>query len=53
MTLKRLSIKVTEDMYNNLKQDADSRALTMNAIVIFALEEYFKQQKDKSNDRFI
>lgn len=43
MTLKRMSIKVSEDMHAWLQQEADKRVLTMNAVVIFALETYYNQ----------
>lgn len=43
MTLKRMSIKVSEDMHAWLQQEADKRGLTMNAVVIFALETYYNQ----------
>ena len=43
MTLKRMSIKVSEDMHTWLQQEADKRGLTMNAVVIFALETYYNQ----------
>ena len=43
MALKRMSIKVSEDMHDWLKVEADKRGLTMNAIIIFALENYYRQ----------
>ena len=43
MALKRMSIKVSEDMHTWLQQEADKRGLTMNAVVIFALETYYNQ----------
>lgn len=44
MTLKRMSIKVSEEMYNWISDEAEKRGLTMNAVVIFALETYYNQQ---------
>ena len=43
MALKRMSIKVSEEMHDWLKIEADKRGLTMNAIIIFALENYYKE----------
>ena len=43
MALKRMSIKVSEDMHTWLQQEADKRGLTMNAVIIFALETYYNQ----------
>ena len=43
MALKRMSIKVSEEMHDWLKVEADKRGLTMNAIIIFALENYYRQ----------
>lgn len=42
--LKRLNVRVRPEMHEFLKQSADARGLTMNAMVIFALEMYFQQQ---------
>lgn len=36
-------MKVSEEMHEWLKVEADKRGLTMNAIVIFALENYYSQ----------
>ena len=44
MALKRMSIKVSEEMYNWISDEAEKRGLTMNAVVIFALETYYNQQ---------
>lgn len=44
MALKRMSIKVSEEMYNWVSDEAEKRGLTMNAVVIFALETYYNQQ---------
>ena len=43
MALKRMSIKVSEEMHAWLADEAEKRGLTMNAIVIFALENYYKE----------
>lgn len=43
MALKRMSIKVSEEMHDWLKVEAEKRGLTMNAIIIFALETYYTQ----------
>jgi len=44
MALKRMSIKVSEEMHEWLQQGAEKRGLTMNAVVIFALENYYNQE---------
>lgn len=41
--LKRMSLKVSEDLYDFISQEAANRGLTMNAVVIFALENYRKE----------
>jgi acetoin utilization deacetylase AcuC-like enzyme len=43
MALKRMNIKVSEDMHAWLQQEANKRGLTMNAVIIFALETYYNQ----------
>ena len=43
MALQRMSIKVSEEMHEWLKVEAEKRGLTMNALVIFALENYYTQ----------
>lgn len=43
MALKRMSIKVSEEMHTWLAVEAEKRGLTMNAIVIFALENYYRE----------
>ena len=43
MALKRMSIKVSEEMHTWLSIEAEKRGLTMNAIIIFALENYYKE----------
>lgn len=42
--LKRLNVKISADMHDWLKSEAEKRGLTMQAIVIFALENYYKEQ---------
>lgn len=44
MTLKRMSIKVSPDMHEWLQESATKRGLTMNAVIIFALENYYNQE---------
>ena len=41
--LKRMSIKVSPEMHEWLSVKADKSGLTMNAIIIFALERYVEQ----------
>ena len=43
VALKRMSIKVSEEMHSWLAVEAEKRGLTMNAIIIFALENYYTQ----------
>ena len=43
MALKRMSIKVSEEMHSWLSVEAEKRGLTMNAIIIFALENYYRE----------
>lgn len=38
-----MNIKVSEDMHAWLQQEANKRGLTMNAVIIFALETYYNQ----------
>lgn len=42
--LKRLNVRLRPEMYDWIKQHAESRGLTMNAMMIFALETYYQQQ---------
>lgn len=42
--LKRLNVRVRPEMHEWLQRYAEERGLTMNAIVIFALETYYQQQ---------
>ena len=44
MALKRFSVTVSEDMHAWIAEQAEKRGLTMNAVVIFALEMYRKQE---------
>lgn len=44
MAVKRMNIKISEDMHTWIQQEADKRGLTMNAVIIFALETYYNQQ---------
>lgn len=39
--LKKFSVMMTEEMHSHIQQNAEKRGLTMNAVVIFALEYYF------------
>lgn len=41
--LKKFSLMLTPDLHASLQQNAESRGLTMNAVVIFALENHFKE----------
>lgn len=43
MTLKRMSIKVSEDLYEWIQLESEKRGLSMNAVIIFALETYYNQ----------
>jgi alpha-D-ribose 1-methylphosphonate 5-triphosphate synthase subunit PhnG len=43
MTMKRLNVKVNEETYNYVSEQATKRGLTMNAIVVLALETYAQQ----------
>lgn len=42
MALKRMSIKVSEDLYNYISSVAEREGLSMNAVIIFALKNYKK-----------
>lgn len=44
MATKRLNIKVSEDMYNWVADQAEKRALSLNSVVVLALETYATQQ---------
>ena len=43
IVLKRMSIKVSEDLYNYIANEAESNGLSMNAVIIFALTNYKNQ----------
>lgn len=43
MAIKRMNIKISEDMHTWIQQEANKRGLTMNAVIIFALETYYNQ----------
>ena len=45
MALKRFSVTVSEAMHTWIAEQAEKRGLTMNAVVIFALETYRKQEE--------
>lgn len=39
-----MNVKISEDMHTWIQQEAEKRGLTMNAVIIFALETYYNQQ---------
>lgn len=41
--LKRMSIKVSEGLYNYIAEEAEREGLSMNAVIIFALNAYKAQ----------
>lgn len=43
MALKRMSIKVSEELYNYIADEAAREGLSMNAVIIFALNNYKTQ----------
>jgi len=43
MALKRMSIKVSEELYNYIAGEAEREGLSMNAVIIFALNNYKTQ----------
>ena len=43
MALKRMSIKVSEELYNFIADEAEREGLSMNAVIIFALNNYKTQ----------
>lgn len=43
--VKRLSIKLPEELHEWLQSDAERRGLTMNAVIIFALESHQMQRQ--------
>lgn len=42
--LKRMSIKVSEELYDFIASEAEREGLSMNAVIIFALNNYKKEQ---------
>lgn len=46
LIMKRMSLKVSDEMYSLISTEAENRALTMNAVVIFALENYYSQKNN-------
>ena len=42
--LKRMSIKVSEELYDFIANEAEREGLSMNAVIIFALNNYKKEQ---------
>lgn len=44
--MRRMSLKVSDEMYSLISAEAENRALTMNAVVIFALENYYNQKRN-------
>ena len=42
--LKRMSIKVSEELYDFIATEAEREGLSMNAVIIFALNNYKKEQ---------
>ncbi|MEK3997381.1 hypothetical protein MKY29_21980 [Psychrobacillus sp. FSL K6-2365] len=43
MATKKMSIKISEDMHEWIAFESEKRGLTMNAVIIFALETYQQQ----------
>lgn len=43
--LKRLNVRVRPEMHEWLQRSAEARGLTINAMVIFAIETYAQQQE--------
>lgn len=42
MTLKRISLKVSEDLYNWIREESENEGMTMNSLIVVALKEYRK-----------
>lgn len=42
--MKRINVNISDDMHAWLKTEGEKRGLTMNAVVIFAIETYYTQQ---------
>lgn len=49
MALKRMSIKVSEELYNYISEEAEREGLSMNAVIIFALNNYKTQNTVGNN----
>lgn len=49
MALKRMSIKVSEELYNYISDEAEREGLSMNAVIIFALNNYKTQNTVGNN----
>lgn len=43
MATKKMSIKISEEMHEWIGNEAEKRGLTMNSVIIFALETYQQQ----------
>ena len=43
--LKRLNVRIRPEMHEWLQKSAEARGLSMNAMVIFAIETYVQQQQ--------
>lgn len=43
--MQQMSIKIRKDIHKNLKDEAKERGLSLNAIVVLALEEYVKNKE--------
>ena len=43
--LKRLNVRIRPEMHEWLQKMAESRGISMNAMVIFAIETYVQQQQ--------
>lgn len=43
MAIQRMSIKISEEMHDWIRKESDRRGLTMNSIIILALENYHKE----------
>jgi len=42
--MKKYALMLTEEMREKVQQSAKNRGLTMNAVIVVALENYFHQQ---------
>lgn len=43
MSLKRISLRVSEELYDYIAEEAERDGLSMNAVIIFALNNYKTQ----------